>query len=134
MPQLEQVLAADPQLACQLRGRDALGDAAKDQEDLRGAQMGPLPGCSREHIEHPPAPFAAVVDDRSVGTAAVDVEAVAGAAPGAGEALGMEQVEELLAAPLLVHQVDDREVHGSGSGRFVIGNPKWTEKQDWTWL
>jgi hypothetical protein len=46
----------------------------------------------------------------------------------------MEQVEELLAATLLVHQVDDREVHGSGSGRFVIGNQKWTEEQGRTRL
>jgi hypothetical protein len=46
----------------------------------------------------------------------------------------MEQVEELLAATLLVHQVEDREVHGSGSGRFVISNPKWTEEQDRTRL
>jgi hypothetical protein len=73
--------------------------------------------CSCEHVEHPAARLAAVVDDRGVGMTAVDVEALVGTTPGAGEPLGVEQVEELLAATLLVHQVEDREVHGSGSGR-----------------
>jgi hypothetical protein len=35
----------------------------------------------------------------------------------------MEQVEELLAATLLVHQVDDREVHGVGSEETEISKP-----------
>jgi hypothetical protein len=77
----------------------------------------PLPICSCEHIEHPATSLAAVVDDRGVGVTAVDVEPLAGAAPGAGEPLGVEQVEERSATPLLVHQVDDREVPGIGSGR-----------------
>ena len=49
--------------------------------------------------------------------AAVDVESLAGAAPGAREPLGAVQVEELPATRLFVHPVDDREVHGIGSGR-----------------
>jgi hypothetical protein len=40
---------------------------------------------------------------------AVDVEPLTGATTGARVPLGMEQVEELLAATLLVHQVEDRE-------------------------
>jgi len=48
---------------------------------------------------------------------AVDIETLPGTAPRAHEPLGMEQVEELLAATFLVHQVQDREVHGGGSGR-----------------
>jgi hypothetical protein len=116
MPQPQQVLATDPHLAGEFRGGDPLGDAAEDQEDLGGAEVSALPVCSREQIEHPAARLAAVVDDRGVGVTAVDVEALAGTTPGAGEPLGVEQVEELLAAILLVHQVEDREVHGSGSG------------------
>jgi hypothetical protein len=123
MPQSEQMLAADPDLAGESRGGFSLGDAAKDQEDLGGAQMGALPGGVSEHVEDPAAALAAVIDDRRVGTTAVDVEAVAGATTGAGESLGMEQVEELLAATLLVHQVDDREVHEVGSEEMTISKP-----------
>jgi hypothetical protein len=114
MPQPQQVLAADPHLAGELRGGDPLSDAAEDQEDLGRAEVRPLPKCSCEHIEHPSAPLAAVVDDRGVGMTAVDIEPFPGAATRAREPLGMEQVEELPAATLLVHQVKDREVHGIG--------------------
>jgi hypothetical protein len=123
MPQPEQMLAADPQLAGESRGRLPPGDAAEDQEDLRGAQVCPLPGGVGEHVEDPATGFAAVIDDRGVGTAAVDVEAVAGATAGAGEPLGVEQMEELLAATLLVHQVDDREVHEVGSEEMKTSKP-----------
>jgi hypothetical protein len=133
MAQLQQVLAANAHLAGELRGGDSLGDAAENQEDLGRTEVCALPRCSREHIEHAPAPLAAVVDDRRVGVPTVDVEPLAGATTGASQPLGMEQVEELLTATLLVHQVDDWEVHGSGSGRFVIDNQKWIEEQGRTW-
>ena len=58
-----------------------------------------------------------------VGTSAVDVEALAGATTGAGEAFGMEPIEEPPAAPLLVHQVDDREVHEVGSEEIKSSGP-----------
>ena len=75
--------------------------------------MRPLPGGAGEHVEHPAAAFAAVVDDRGIGATAVGVEAVAGGASGAGQPLGMEQVQELLVAGVSVHQVDDRKSMGS---------------------
>jgi hypothetical protein len=124
MPQSQQVLAADPHLACELRGGDTLRDTAEDQEDLWGAEMRPLPECSCVHVKYTPALLATVVDDRGVGVTAVDVEPLAGAAPRARGPVGVEQVEELLATTLLVHQVNDREVHGSaprgGSSRTAI--------------
>jgi hypothetical protein len=129
MPQAEQVLAADADLAGELGGGLPLGDAAEDQEDLRGAQVGPLPGGLSEHVEDAATALAAVIDDRGIGTAAVDVEAVAGATAGAGEPLGVEQVEELLAASLLVHQVDDREVHEVGSGEMKSSRPDGQENR-----
>jgi hypothetical protein len=129
MSQPEQMLAADADLAGELRGRLSLGDAAKDQEDLGGAQMGPLPGGASEHVEDPAAALAAVIDDWSVGVAPVDVEALAGTAAGAGVALGVEQVEELLAATLLVHEVDDREVHEVGSDEMEISKPEAQENR-----
>jgi hypothetical protein len=92
-----------------------LGDAAEDQDDRGRAEVRPLPYCSCEHIEHPSAPLAAVVDDRGVGVTTMDIESLQGAATRAHEPFGMEQVEALLAATLLVHQVKDREVHGIDS-------------------
>jgi hypothetical protein len=118
MPQPEQMLAADPDLAGELGSGLSLGQATEDQEDLRRAQVGPLPGGVGVHIEDAAAAFTAVIDDRGIGTAAVDVEAIAGATPRASEPLRVEQIEEPLAATLLVHQVDDREVHGVGSGKI----------------
>jgi hypothetical protein len=121
MSQSEQMLAADADLAGELGGGHSLGDAAEDQEDLSGAQMGPLPGGVSEHVEDPATALATVIDDRGVGATTVDVEALAGPAAGAGVAIGMEQVEELLTAALLVHQVDDWEVHEVGSRRMKTG-------------
>jgi hypothetical protein len=122
MSQFQEVLAADSDLARESCGGDPLGDAAEDQEDLGRAEMGPLPRGSGEHVEHPSARSAAVVDDRGVEMAAVDVEPLAGATIGARVPLGMEQVKELLAAALLVHQVEDREVHGVGSKGGIVDN------------
>ena len=45
----------------------------------------------------------------------MNVEALAGAAPGAGEAFGVEEIGELLAASLLIHEVNDGKVHEVGS-------------------
>ena len=64
---------------------------------------------------------------------AVDVEPLAGAAPRAREPLGVEQVEELLAATLLVHQVEDREVHEVGSEEMIVETREPGE-QIRTWL
>lgn len=99
-----------------------MGDAAEDQEDLDWAEVRPLPECSREQVEHPSAPCAAVVDDRGVGATAVDVESIPSRTTRAREPVGVEQVEELLAATLLVHQVEDREVHGVGSEGWIGDN------------
>ena len=115
MSQFQQVLAADPKLTRELRGGHPLGEAMEDQVDLSRVEMCSLPLCSGEHIEHPSARLAAVVNDRGLGMTAVDVESLAGSAAGARVPVGMEQVEELLSADLLVHQVVDREVHEIGS-------------------
>jgi hypothetical protein len=68
-----------------------------------------------------------VIDDRGVGTTAVDVEAVVDATAGTGEPIGMEKVEELLAASLLIHEVNDREVHKGDSKEMKINKPESQE-------
>jgi hypothetical protein len=78
--------------------------------------VGPLPGGAGEEVEHPAAGLAPIVDDRGPVAAAVDIVPVAAAAAaGAGQSVGMEQVQEPLVAGPLVHQVEDREVHGAAS-------------------
>jgi hypothetical protein len=44
VPQLQQMLAADPHLTGEFRGRHLLRDAPEDQEDLDGAEVCTLPG------------------------------------------------------------------------------------------
>jgi len=88
-----------------------------------------LPGGVSEHVEDPAAALAAIIDDRGVGATAVNVKAVAGATTGAGEPLGVEQIEELLAATLLVHQGDNREVHGVGSEEIRSSRPEGQENR-----
>jgi hypothetical protein len=127
MSQAEQMLAADADLAGELGGGLPLGDTAEDQKDLRRAQVSPMSGGVSEHVEDPAAILAAMIDDRGIGTTTVDVEAIAGATTRASESLGMEQIEEPLAATLLVHQVDDREVHGVVSGEMKTNKPQAQE-------
>lgn len=114
------MLAADPDLAGELRGGDPLGDAPEDQEDLDRGEVRPLPLCSGEHIEYPSTSLAAVVDDRGVEAAAVDVEPLPGPTTRARATVGVEQAVQPPATTLLVHQVEDRKVHGVGSGRGFI--------------
>ena len=112
VPQLQQLHPVAAQLAGQPGGGGALGEAAEDQR-LGGAALRPLQGGAGPGVEDAAAGRAAVVEDRGA-VAAVDPEAVARAAARAGQALGVEQVDELGVAGVLVHQVGDREVHERG--------------------
>ena len=108
MPQPQQILAADPHLTGEFGGGHPLRDAPEDQEDLAGAEVGTLPRGAGEQVEDPAAAFAAVVNDRRLGTMAMDVQPVPGGATGADQAAGMEQVQELVVATILVHQVNSQ--------------------------
>jgi hypothetical protein len=114
VPQVQQVHAVTAQLAGQLRRRHALGDAAEDQDDLGRPPLHPLQGRPGPGVEDAAAVAALVIEDR-VAMAAVDAEAVGGAAAGAGQAAGVEHGEELLVAGVLIHQVGEREIHGDDS-------------------
>jgi hypothetical protein len=110
VPQVQQVLPVPIQFAGQAcRGR-ALGDAAEDQEDLRGAAVGLVEDGLGEGVEDPAA-RAAVVQDRVTGPA-VDPKPVATLAARAGEAVGVEDRDDLLVAGVLVQELGDGEVHG----------------------
>src|SRR5262249_61026455 len=116
---------AGRQLGGRLGGGGPLGEPAEDQQDLRGAAVGALPGRAGEQVEDPAAAPAPVVDDRGAVAAAVDGGAVAtAAAAGASQAAGVEQVQEPLVAGRFVHQVEEREVHGAASGGVPASRPR----------
>jgi hypothetical protein len=110
VPQSEQVLAVSLQRAGQAcRGR-ALRDAAEDQEELRRSPVRLVQDGPGEGVEDAAA-GATVVQDRVAG-AAVDAEPVATASARAGQAVGVEDRDELLVAGVLVHELGEGEVHG----------------------
>jgi hypothetical protein len=69
--QREQLLAIAPQLAGELGGRDALGEAAEDQHQLDDRPSGALQGRAGEGVEDATAGPAAIVEDRGA-VAAMD--------------------------------------------------------------
>src|SRR3954454_3140669 len=71
VPQVQQLGAVATQLARQLGGGDALGEAADDQYQLAGPPLEAMQGRVGEGIEDPPAVAAAEVQDR-VAAAPVD--------------------------------------------------------------
>jgi len=110
VPQLEQVLAVAALLARHAGRRLGLGDAAQDQQQLRRRPPRPVQGRAGEGVEDSATAAALVVEDR-VAVPAMDAEVVGGPAPRAGQAAGVQQGDEAVVAGLLVHQVDQGEVH-----------------------
>jgi hypothetical protein len=94
LPQVRQVHPVAAQLARQLRRRHGLGDAAEDQDDLRRPPLDALQGGPGPGVEDAAAVAALVVHD-GVAVAAVDAEAVGGAAARAGQAAGWSTVRSL---------------------------------------
>jgi hypothetical protein len=83
MAELEQLRATAPQLAGELGGGDALGDAAEDQDQLDRPPPGPLEDGPGEGGTDAAAGGAAIGQDRGA-VSAMDLQVVAVAAVGAG--------------------------------------------------
>jgi hypothetical protein len=111
VPQVQELRAVAAQLAGQLGGGDALGEAADDQDEFAGPALDAVEGRAGEGVEDPTAVAAAEVEQR-VAAPTVDDHAIGVMASGAGQAIGMQPVDELGIARLFIHQVDDREIHG----------------------
>jgi hypothetical protein len=111
MAEAQQLRAVAVQLAGQLGRRHALGEPTHDQDQHDGSPFGPVQGRSGEGVEDSPASLAAEVEDRGAVTA-VDAQVVARPAPRAGQAAGMEPLDQLGVAGVLIHQVRDGEIHG----------------------
>jgi hypothetical protein len=119
MAEHEQLRAAALQFAGELGGGDALGDTAEDQDQLDRPPLGPLEGGLGEGGKDAVAGGAAIGQDRSP-VAAMDLQVVAVAAVGTGQAVGMEEADEEFIASRFIHQVADREIHG----RLIIGDER----------
>jgi len=98
------------QLAGQWRGGHALGDAAKDQDQLSDRPLRAVEGGVGEEVEDSFAVVAAVVDHRGAMTA-MDAELIGALTAGADQALGMEPVEQGHVASVGVQQFFDGKVH-----------------------
>jgi hypothetical protein len=113
VPQPQQLHPIAAQLARQPRGGGPLGDATEDQQDLGGPSLPAVEDRAGEGVEDPAAVATLVIEDRGA-MAAMDAEAVAGPAAGAGQAGGVEPVQELGVAGVLVQELDQGEVHRCG--------------------
>jgi len=101
VPQGQQLLAIAAQLARHLRRGGAPGDPVEDHQELRGAAMGPLQRGPREGVEDPAAAAALEVHHGGA-MAAVEPQALPLPAARAGQAVGVEQFDELGVAGVLV--------------------------------
>ena len=87
-----------------------------------GVRCVPRQRRAGEGVEDAAAGGAAIVEHRGA-VAAVDVGMVVGLATRAGQPVGVEQPDELVIAGVLVHEVDDREVHRGVSAGVSGGRP-----------
>jgi len=99
-----------------------------------GLRWVPCQGVAGEQVEDPAAAVAAIANDRRLGTMAMDVQPVPGGAMGADQAVGMEQVRELVVATILVHQVEDREVHTGQLPGDDRQYTQWPREPHGSWL
>src|SRR5262245_31075222 len=93
VPQVQELRAVAAQLAGQVGGRDPLGDAAEDQDQLAGPALDAVQGGPGEGVEDPAAVAAAEVQDR-VAAATVDDQAIVAMTAGTGQAVGMQPADE----------------------------------------
>jgi hypothetical protein len=103
-----------------LRG-DALGEASDARDQLPRPPLGAVQDRPGESVEDAMTVAAAVIARRGAMTT-VDPHPVGSVAARAGQPLGMEPPDQLGVAGILVHQIDDREVHGR-SPPMIIALP-----------
>jgi hypothetical protein len=111
VPEVEQLGAVASEFAGQSGGGGALGDATHDQDQFAGPASEAVEDRAGEGVEDPAAVAAAEIEDRGA-MATMDPHAVALMTARAGQPLGVQPLDQLGVASVLVHQVGDREVHG----------------------
>ena len=111
VPQLKQVTPVTSQLPGHLRRGRPLSDAAKNHQELPGPPLGPLQHGPGPGVEDTTTATALVIQDWSA-VAAMNAQAVFLAAPGARQAVRVEQFDEFAVAGVLIEIVDQGEIHG----------------------
>jgi hypothetical protein len=125
VPQVQEFRAVAAQLAGQLGGGDALGEAADDQDQFPGPALDAVQGRAGKGVEDAVAVAAAEVEHR-VAAPTMDDHAVVLMAAGVGHAVGVQPVDELGIARRFIHQVGDRKVHGGlRAGLMRVESPKY---------
>src|SRR3954467_8155941 len=113
VPQLQEVLAVAAQLAGHLGRGLARGHTVEDQQELRRAAVRPLQVGTGPGVEDPAAVTTLVIQDR-LPVAVVDPQVLPLTARGTGQPVGVEYLDEFAVARVLVHGVDQGEIHGYG--------------------
>jgi hypothetical protein len=108
--QRKQMLAITSQFASQLCGWRPLADATQDQHQLDRRAVCLLEWGARVGIEHGPAMTAAVVEYGRTMTI-VNGQGIVPSASGAVQSVGVQHVDQELVAGVVVHQLEDWEVH-----------------------
>jgi hypothetical protein len=112
MSQFEKIPPTATRFPSQLRGRYPLSESPYDEDDLRRTVVSALERGSCPGIEDPPTGAATIVED-GFPEIAVDVKTLLSLTPRTTKSLGMEQIKEVVEAGILIHQLVNREVHGS---------------------
>ena len=107
-----------------------MGEAADDQDPFPGSALDAVQGRAGKGVEDPMAVAAAEVQDR-VAAPTVDDQAIVMTAAGAGQAVGMQPVDELGIARLFIHQVGDWKVHGGLRTGDVSGATQVSPAPTW---
>jgi hypothetical protein len=114
MPKLEQPRTTDLHFTRELRRALTLGDAAKDQHQLRRRPPHRVKNSAGERVENPATAITLVVYHRLAMTP-VYTQTFASSALGTTQALRMKPGNQRLIARRLVHQIHNRKVHDSSS-------------------
>jgi hypothetical protein len=126
VPQVQEFRAVAVQLAGQLGSGDALGEAADDQDQFTGPALDAVQGRAGKDVEDPVAVAAPEVQHRVAATT-VDDHAIVLMAAGAGQAIGVQPLDELGIARLFIHLVGDRKVHGGlQTGEMGVQSPEYS--------
>jgi hypothetical protein len=110
MPQRQKFRAIAAQLACQLRCRRPLNDAAQNQAHGRRRSTHAMPCRPGEKIEDPSAMCALIIHHR-LSVPAMDAQTFAGLTSGAGQTFRVKQLEQFVITGLLVHEIEKGKVH-----------------------
>jgi hypothetical protein len=114
----QEMRAVNAQLAGQMFGRYALGNAPQDQDDLNAAVTAATPNRVGEQVKHCPTLATAIVHNWSTMPVVGLLIGWQSMTSGTFQSLWMQYLEQIVIALLLIHQLVNREDQHR-SPRFV---------------